>query len=301
MTKYAGTMFLVDGGGTAVVTGTVDGGAHWTGGKDSLLGRGVVNDGVVAGGADASSLEKGGYLFAVQGTDTKKAALTLEKDAVLQNNAREGYYADGNGSPGDADRGGAVCLLDYGSMTMNEEAVIQNCSVTTAKDPDTDTGLDNEAAENQTGSEDPAVKIGGGAAVCVFGGEADFTMNGGTISGCYAEQSGGAVRVLGKFTMNGGTISDNQSEAFGAGVMIQLGTMSLSGAVTIKGNELTDGTANDVYTLDMANPNKAVIPACWAHAYRFLRIRISKMRGPSKSPIRKMARQCMRRFMKLRS
>lgn len=237
---YTGTMFLVDGGGTAVVTGTVDGGAHWSGDENPLLGRGEINDGVVAG-KGAYTLEQGGFLFAVQGTDTAKSVLMLEKGAVLQNNERQGFYSDmGISTPGDADRGGAVYVSDYGSVTMNEGAEIRDCAVT--------------AKEN--------TKIGGGAAVSVFGNleKPEFTMNGGTISGCDAGQSGGAVRVVaGSFAMNGGEITGNQSKEVGAGVMIAgEGTLSLSGASAISGNTRADGVADDVYALNMSGSSTSI-------------------------------------------
>lgn len=230
---YTGTMFLVEQEGAAVVTGIVDGGALWSGTADPVLGRGGANSGAAAG-AGAASLEEGGFLFAVLDT----GCLTLEEGAVLRNNDRRGSSntsADAS-SDGKADRGGAVCLLGFGSMIMNEGAAIRDCSATTAKDTDAEIG----------GGADST--IGGGAAVCVCSDKAGFTMNGGTICGCFAEQSGGAVLVSGKFTMSGGSIANNQSMALGAGVTLAAGgELLLSGDLEISGNMHTGNTAGDVY------------------------------------------------------
>ena len=70
---------------------------------------------------------------------------------------------------------------------------------------------------------------GNGAGVYVYT-NATFTMSGGTISGCGASESGGGVYVNGTFTMSGGTISGCSAYENGGGVWIgESGTFTMSG------------------------------------------------------------------------
>ena len=96
------------------------------------------------------------------------ASLTLGTGAVV----RDGYKTGGSG-----------LFAVYGTMTMNNGAVIENC----------------ETENNGAGT-------GGGVWVNAVG---NFIMNGGTIRDCKADGGGGAISIDGTCTLNGGTITGN--------------------------------------------------------------------------------------------
>ena len=100
---------------------------------------------------------------------------------------------------------------------------------------------------------------GNGGGVYV-GENAEFTMEGGTITGNtatsdsdgYGGYSGGVYVYDDKatFTMEGGTISENNASKYGGGVFVDNGaTFNLSGSPTITGNTVGDDD-NNVYLLE---------------------------------------------------
>ncbi len=100
-------------------------------------------------------------------SDTE-ARLTLGTGAVVQ----DGYKTGGSG-----------LFAVYGTMTMNNGAVIENCEVT----------------NNGAGT-------GGGVWVSTAG---NFIMNGGTIRDCKADGGGAAISTDGTCALNGGSITGN--------------------------------------------------------------------------------------------
>ncbi|MDO4269926.1 MAG: hypothetical protein Q4C72_03280 [Eubacteriales bacterium] len=89
----------------------VDGGAVWTGEKDTYLGRGTVND------ADVGIYSTSGRQFFVTGAG---ASLTLGGGAVIQNYERK--------SNSGADYGGAIAVQNGASVTMEKDSAIKNCA-----------------------------------------------------------------------------------------------------------------------------------------------------------------------------
>ena len=72
------------------------------------------------------------------------------------------------------------------------------------------------------------ISIGGGGGVAVEGGS--FTMNGGTIYNCSANNGGGVAVDGGSFTMNGGAIYGcNAKVSFGGGVAVYDGSFTMNG------------------------------------------------------------------------
>lgn len=89
-------------------------------------------------------------------------------------------------------------------------------------DSDSNTGHNGEYASLPTGgviTSDGNPSFGGGVLVDSFG---SFTMNGGTIYDCYAQNGGGVfVCMYGNFTMNGGAISGCTAHVEGGGVLVE--------------------------------------------------------------------------------
>lgn len=141
--------------------------------------------------------------------------VTLETGFVLQN-----FYS--------TTQGGGVLVHTAGHLVMNDGAVIRE--------------LEND-------SYGVAVVIGSGKSTDA----ADFTMNGGLITGCvdhHASASdgyGGAVYLYGwnsTFRGKGGTIADNASDHCVAGVNAYLGMVEIEGNFTATNN--VGGLANDL-------------------------------------------------------
>lgn len=105
--------------------------------------------------------------------------------------------------------GGSGVIAVYGTMTMNAEAVIENCEVT-----------------------------GTGGAVWVSS-SGTFTMNGGTIQNCKAGTGGSAVSVDGTCNLNGGSITENIDSSKNCAVYLR---SSGSGSLTLKGVSISGNT-----------------------------------------------------------
>ena len=206
---------------------TLDGGAVWSGSKDSVLGRGTSNTGGITSThplIDAGFQKKtGGHI-------------TLYEGVVMQNNSCsiEGH-------------GGAITIGEDGSLVING-AVIRNNEKTSgqagaikAYAGATITMNGGEIYGNQADTH--------GGAVQIFGNDstdrqyAIFTMYGGTIRNNKADDVGGAIAVsnYSSFRMSGGEIVDNattDSKERGGGVGFgdPNTTMCLSGNAVITGN-----------------------------------------------------------------
>ncbi len=138
-------------------------------------------------------------------SDTE-ARLTLGTGAVV----RDGYKTGGSG-----------LFAVYGTMTMNNGAVIENCEVT----------------NNGAGT-------GGGIWISAAG---NFIMNGGTIRDCKADGGGAAISTDGTCTLNGGSITDN-TDTSKKECAVYLRN-SGSGKLTLKGINIT-GNTYSVYNDD---------------------------------------------------
>ncbi len=138
-------------------------------------------------------------------SDTE-ARLTLGTGAVV----RDGYKTGGSG-----------LFAVYGTMTMNNGAVIENCEVT----------------NNGAGT-------GGGIWISAAG---NFIMNGGTIRDCNADGGGAAISTDGTCTLNGGSITDN-TDTSKKECAVYLRN-SGSGKLTLKGINIT-GNTYSVYNDD---------------------------------------------------
>jgi hypothetical protein len=68
-----------------------------------------------------------------------------------------------------------------------------------------------------------------------------FTMTGGEISHCEANQGGGVHLTGGTSSISGGEISDNFVSQYGGGIFVNEANLSLSGSVEIKQNEANQG------------------------------------------------------------
>ncbi len=138
-------------------------------------------------------------------SDTE-ARLTLGTGAVV----RDGYKTGGSG-----------LFAVYGTMTMNNGAVIENCEVT----------------NNGAGT-------GGGIWISAAG---NFIMNGGTIRDCKADGGGAAISTDGTCTLNGGSITDNtDTSKKECAVYLR---KSGSGKLTLNGINIT-GNTYSVYNDD---------------------------------------------------
>ena len=139
--------------------------------------------------------------------------MTLRSGAVLEN----GYTTAG---------GGAVYVDNACTFTMEDGSLIKNCSA----------------------KEGGAIRLNG----------SKMNMTGGTIENCTATNFGGAIAVVYDSTLNmtGGMIKGNTVNNFGtnlggAGIMSgchggDTSKVNISGDVTVKGNTLNNGTANNI-------------------------------------------------------
>ena len=123
----------------------------------------------------------------------------------------------------DTASGGGCAFVEAAKFTMNEGSLIKNCE-----------------ADSVGG----ALRLNG----------ATFTMNGGTIENCIAEEQGGAIAAVGsgsKVTLTGGEIKGNTAKIGGGGIYSDASsTVSLSGGIKITGNTLSeDDSANNLETV----------------------------------------------------
>ncbi len=157
----------------------------------------------------------------IQGTeDAKKQSLIKVGDSASDTEARltlgtgvvvrDGYKTGGSG-----------LFAVYGTMTMNNGAVIENCEVT----------------NNGAGT-------GGGVWVSAAG---NFIMNGGTIRDCNADGGGAAISTDGTCTLNGGSITGN-TDTSKKECAVYLRN-SGSGKLTLNGINIT-GNTYSVYNDD---------------------------------------------------
>jgi len=138
--------------------------------------------------------------------------LILDKNITLK----------GGGSNSNKKQDKVIDIWEGGALIMNEGSAIIDNNVSLSNHPF------------------------GGAVHCY---KATFTMNGGTISGCTA-QNGGAVLISGEgatFTMNGGTISGNTATFDGGGVNLGEGATFTMNGGTISGNIAQKGGAVTVW------------------------------------------------------
>ncbi|MDO4304154.1 MAG: InlB B-repeat-containing protein [Bacillota bacterium] len=160
-------------------------------GSGSLTLTNIIYDGnrdYISGGAEGQSLIK------IGSTGDTGASLTLGSGCKILN----GYKSGGSG-----------VIAVYGTMTMNQGAVIENCEVT-----------------------------GTGGAVWVSS-SGTFNMNGGTIQSCRAGAGGSAVSTDGTCNLNGGSITGNTDTSLDCAVYLR---PSGSGSLTLKGVSISGNT-----------------------------------------------------------
>ena len=170
------------------------------------------------------------------------ATLTLDKGAVVQNNAIS--VANRNIKPGGID-----C---FGDLIMNDGAVVRNNKGTIGGGVRVDNG--NFTMNGGEITENIAVELSydsydycyGGGVLLIRG--AKMTMNGGSIHTNDADGSGGGISLGHRhsssvtnngtvsFEMNGGTISNNYARNAGGGLMVQCSTIAELKAGTISDN-----------------------------------------------------------------
>ena len=183
--------------------------------------------------------------------------LIVRGQLTLDNIVLEGQgYSFTNNNPGSICNGGIEVQAD-GTLTMNDNAVIQKCFTNVNNDyAGAAVVVRNRGVFRMTGGLISSNEAVNGAAVYSEGnnsGSGEFIMSGGTISDNKATPFyvmnirsggyGGAVLVDGTATMNGGTISAN-SAVFGGGVSI--GTrVSRRGTFTMNGGSISGNTADD--------------------------------------------------------
>ncbi|MDE5613032.1 MAG: leucine-rich repeat protein, partial [Treponemataceae bacterium] len=146
---------------------------------------------------------------------------------------------DGSSDVSDAFTGNLLSI-DEGNVTItnvtldgNKDNVTATGSLLYISGSTTEVTLGNGASlcNNET-------KRDGGGVYLYIG---TFTMTGGTISGCEAENGGGVYTYLSTtFTMSGGTISSNKATYKKGGGVYNQGTFNMSGAAKVESD-------NDVY------------------------------------------------------
>ncbi len=227
---------------------TIDGGAIWDGNDPAAR----TNTGLSFSGNNA-------HLIYVDGG----ATLTLDDGVILQNSdlgayvygaaVVVGYSDDGNGKlimndgviirGNRAESGGAILVMHSGDeFVMNGGTITENYATS------------------------------GGGAVCVNGGT--FVMKGGEISGNASGNNGGGVTVNGTFTLEDGVVKNNKSAAggggvtalngdvilkggeisgnsitgtLGGGVLVNNGTLTVSGTPVVTGNTINGTSASNIY------------------------------------------------------
>ena len=212
---YLGSVILVKEGTTLTLTNvTLDGGAVWTGDVDETLGRGTVNEGLVAQGTLI--------------TTESNAHVVLGKDAVVQNT--DGTFAitiGGNKNATLVIDGGEIrnnnssygAIYAGGSITINSGKINGNSAMVNGKD-----------------------NYGG---VFRMVSACALTMNGGEICNNKSLGTGGVIWGYGASTynFNGGKVANNEAAAGGVMWPGEGSTINVSGDVEITGNKAANGGA----------------------------------------------------------
>lgn len=161
--------------------------------------------------------------------------LTIDKGTVLQNNKRtSSWYSSG----------GAVCVHEGGSLTMND-GLVQNCQAEFggAISVFGTFVMNGGTIQNNIASNDGYIREAGSGGGVGVGNNGAMYFNEGTILGNTASNNGGAIALGDYYTryiengtprlfMKGGTIEENIAGANGGGIFVQVNTQArVSGGV----------------------------------------------------------------------
>lgn len=221
-----GSTFTMYGGSITGNTMTDDGGGIWAGNKAVI----TMYGGEISG--NKTSGDGGGVYLGINATLEMSGSASITENVTTESSGG-GVYAN------------------LGKITMSDKSAISN---NTASDSNgggvflsgykcTLTVSDNaKIAENKAGSL--------GAGVYMYGDEAQFTMDGGSIYGNEftktGDRSGGGVYIgEGMFTMNSGSIYNNKAPTNGGGVCSN-GMFNMNGG-NIYGNTATNGGGVYIY------------------------------------------------------
>ena len=197
-----------------------NGGAVYVDGGTLNFSSGTIQN-CIAGDAGAVYLTNGGS-FRMTGGTIQNCEASLSGGGVWMDKGSS-FIMDGgeiSNCKTTGNEGGGVFITSNGnpcSFTMNGSATITECSAE----------KDGGGVSYGCGTNDSNIK---------------FTMNGGTISNCYATGTygGGGVYLYGCFEMNGGMISDNTSYGDGGGVYIR----NDNSVFTMNGGGISGNIAN---------------------------------------------------------
>ncbi len=248
----ADMLFCVDQTGSKVTLRDIiiDGGAIWSSSDPATR----TNSGQARGSKNA-------HLIYVDGG----AELVFESGVILQNSDMGGFdgaavvvgYGGGAGKLTIKDgveirnnrgrQGGAVWVYANGELIMEGGRIYGNYGTENGG------GVYNAGTFRMRGgviTDNASKNYGGGVcSVSDYGTTNHLQMEGGEVSGNRSVAGGGGISVLnGTAAITGGSVTGNAiTGTMGAGVLINNGTLSISGSPVIKDNTGRDGAVNNVY------------------------------------------------------